>query len=1098
MSIINLSVKRPIGTVMFYVGIILLGVISLMNLSINLLPDLSYPKITVLTQYPGSGPEEIERFITDELEGPLGSIKGLKELNSTSKEGSSIITLEFHWGTDMDFALLHTKEKIEESRRQLPDDCPTPVILEWDPASSPVLISILRSVPGDDKGTVRNIDELKEAAEYIIKPRLEQLEGISRVEIRGGNDLEISVEIDPEQLKNLDLTMAEVASSIRANNVFQSGGTVKKDKLRYTLKIEGEVRTPEEIEQTVIKQLAGRSIQIRDIGRAFYKPKLKQGDIRLDETPSIALLLYRESEGNTVEATLNAEKAFEEMSSQFKDISFFTISREADLIISSISSLKSSLILGGLLAFFILLMFLQNYRDPLYVSTVIPIAIISTFVLMFLFNIQLNIMSLGGLVLGVGMFVDNSIIVLEAIFRHREKENLAEAVVRGAREVSAAITASTLTTISIFIPVIYLYGITGKLFRDQALTVSFSLISSLVVSITLLPALSAFHHSFQHRFRDGLNQFNWTPSRKGLKIALAPLKGLNALLTFLLRIIGQILSYFFMVVIIGPFLLLKLAGRLLMKFMQLLFPYFNGLYEKFDSVYHRLLLRMLERKRLALYLGLSVLAGIVISVIVIDKELLPSPDSSKFEIKASTQSIYGFEETDRISAELEKAFRSIPGVRFVFAEAGAVSDFAARSEDFSVNSLHFIIDCENGKARARAMEQVRPILARKNLDNFTIYLEKNTLSQYLSMEGQNFQIKVHFEEIANGKEAVSRIMDKLAGLPISELSSSTAEGKPLFVVRFKQELIDKLGITKQQISSFINQAVRGEKAGDLRLTQKNYDIFVRVPVSGVMAMKDLLELPLYVGSNDYYLKDLVEVEERPSIKEITREAQERYFLISGQVKSADLDGIIRSAEASLQDVVLPPETRFSFAGEETERRKAFESLNQAIFLAILLVYMIMAAQFENLLQPLIIMFTVPMGLIGAFAFLLIFGHSLNIISGIGFLVLVGIGVNDAIVKVEYANQKRMEGQSVRDAIMEASRVRLRPILMTSFTTIFGLIPMAIMPGTGSELQRPLALVIIGGLLCTTMLTLLLIPVSYELLESRKEKKALSKKEKSHA
>lgn len=1098
MSVINLSVKRPIGTVMLYVGIILLGVISLLNLSINLLPDLSYPKITVLTQYPGSGPEEIERFITDELEGPLASIKGLKNLQSISKEGSSIITLEFHWGTDMDFALLHTKEKVEETRRDLPDDCDTPVILEWDPSSSPVITAILRSVSTEAGNASRGIDDLKEAAEYIIKPRLEQLEGISRVEIRGGNDLEISVEIDPDRLKNLDLTLAEVAAGIKANNVFQSGGTVKKDKRRFTLKIEGEVRTPEEIEQTVIKRLSGRSIQIRDIGRAFYKPKLKQGDIRFDGKESIALLLYRESQGNTVEATRNAEKAFTELSDQFKDISFFTISREADLILSSINSLQSSLILGGILAFLILLLFLQNYRDPLYVSTVIPIAIISTFVLMFLFNIQLNIMSLGGLVLGVGMFVDNSIIVLEAIFRHRGKTNLADAVIQGTREVSAAISASTLTTVAIFIPVIYLYGITGKLFRDQALTVSFSLFSSLLVSITLLPALSAFHHSFQHRFKDSLSESDWRPRSRSLRVALAPLKGLNDLLTLILRISGQILSYFILVFILGPFLLLKLIGKVFMRLMKTLFPLFNRLYDTFDTFYHKILLRLLERKRLALYLVLIIFSAIVLSVIFIDKELLPSPDSRKFEIRAATRPMYGFEETNRVGARLEEQLKSLPGVDFVYSEIGAVSDFAARSEDFSVNSLHFIVECRSGSIRAKTMEKAREILSGQELDNFTIFLEKNTLSQYLSLEGQNFQIKVFYEDIGNGKEAVRRIMEKLSDLPVDELSSSTAEGKPLYVIRFRQNLIDSLGITKQQISSFINQAVRGEKAGELRLTQKNYDIFVRVPVDGVMAMQELLELPLFAGGSDYYLKDLVDVAEQPSIKEINREAQERYFLISGQTPSSELDGLIQTAEERLASVELPNDTRFQFAGEETERRKAFESLGQAIFLAILLVYMIMAAQFENLLQPLIIMLTVPMGLIGAFAFLLLFGHSLNIISGIGFLVLVGIGVNDAIVKVEYANQKRRNGLSIREALLEASRVRLRPILMTSFTTIFGLIPMAVMPGTGSELQRPLALVIIGGLLCTTLLTLLLIPVCYELLENWKQGREKKQREAEHA
>ncbi len=360
MSGIDVAVKRPIGTIMFYIGIIVLGFVSLYKLSINLLPDLSYPKLTVLTQYAGSGPEEIEKFITTKLEGPLSSVPGVKQINSVSKEGNSIITIEFHWGTDMDFALLHTKEKTEETRSVLPDDCDAPSILEWDPASSPIVIAIIKS----DK---RNIKSLKETAEFMISPRLEQLEGISKAEIRGGDEEEVSVEIDPEKANNLGITLTEVANAITSNNIFEQGGMVRKDKLRYILKIEGEIDEPEEIDEIVVKQIEGRNILVKDIGRAFYKNKVKQGDIRFNSKTSIALLIYRESGGNTVNATRDVENAFKSMEKEFQDINFFVISKEADLIISSINSLKQSLVLGGFLSIFILLLFLQNLIYPLIV-----------------------------------------------------------------------------------------------------------------------------------------------------------------------------------------------------------------------------------------------------------------------------------------------------------------------------------------------------------------------------------------------------------------------------------------------------------------------------------------------------------------------------------------------------------------------------------------------------------------------------------------------------------------------------------------------------------------------------------------------------------
>lgn len=1086
MSVIDLSVKRPIGTIMFYIGIILLGFISVSKLSINLLPDLSYPKISVVTDYPGLGPEEIERFITSELEGPLSSISGVKKINSVSKDGISIISLEFHWGTDMDFALLHTKERVEEVRNRLPDDHTAPVILEWDPSSAPIITAIIKS-------DSRTLKKQKETAEFIIKPRLEQLEGVSRVEIRGGDEEEISVEIDPEKASSLNISLSEVANAIKNNNEFSPGGTVKKDKYRYTLKIEGEIKTPEDIEYIVVKNLQDRSVMIRDIGHAFYKNKVKQGNIKFiksddvkdkKNSDSISLLIYRESGSNTVDATNSTSETFRSLEKEFNgEITFSIIQMEADLIISSINSLKSSLYIGGLLAFFILLMFLQNFRDPILVSIVIPISIISTFVLMFAFEVNVNIMSLGGLVLGVGMFVDNSIIVLESIFRHRKEDNLISSVVKGTKEVSGAITASTFTTISIFLPVIYLYGITGKLFRDQALTVSFSLVSSLFVAITLLPALSAFRSTIKMDFTDDSVDSSGKVWYKKI------LRGFNSAILIPFKIIGYIITF----IVGGIYLLfkifLKYTGKFLNIVLKPLYNAFNSFYKWFDKVYHEILEKFLDKKSRAVILVAFIIISIILTFTFLNKELLPTPDTAKFEIIANTIPSYGFDETNKVAQEIENKVLKTKGVNFVYSETGSVSKEAARSEDISVNSIHFVVECKSNEIRPVIMDKTRDILKKTDLLDYSIFLEKNTLSKYLSSSGENFQIKVFYEDIEKGKEGVRKILENISDINgIYDLKTTTTPGKPVYEIYFKQDLLDKLNITKSQVSQFLNQAVKGGDGGTLKQIQKNYDIFVRVPVEGIMEIERLMKLRFPINDKVYYVKDLIEIKERPSIKKISRELQMRYFLISANVKGVPLKEVIDESESRLSSIEMPMNTRYSYSGEEEERKKAFDSLNQAIWLAIILVYMIMAAKFENIVQPLIIMFTVPMGLIGAFLFLLITGNSLNIISGIGIMVLIGIGVNDAIVKIEYSNMLRREGKGVREAILEASRVRLRPILMTTFTTIFGVVPMAVISQTGSELQQPLALVIIGGLLFTTLLTLILIPVFYEILENLKEKR----------
>lgn len=1082
MSIINLSVKRPVGTVMVYIGVILLGVISLTKLSINLLPDLSFPKITVVTHYPGSGPEEIERAITSQLEGPLSAISGIKKINSISQEGVSIITLEFHWGTDMDFALLHTKEKTEEVRSRLPEDHEPPIIMEMDPSASPFMIAILSS------DTV-NMKDQKETAEFIIKPRLEQLEGISSVEIRGGDVEEISVEIDPVKIKNLGISLTEVSRAIAQNNYSPTGGTVKKDKFRYTLKIEGELKQPEEIEKILVRSLIGRNITIGDIGRAFYKNKIKDGEIRFNANPAISLLIYRESGGNIVNATKEAEKAIANLEKELSSIRFDIVSKEAQLIVASIDSLTVSLIEGALLAFLVLLLFLQNYKDPILVSWVIPISIIATFALMLPFNVQINIMSLGGLVLGVGMFVDNNIIVLEAISRYKKTEgSLITAVIKGTKEVSVPIVGSTLTTVAIFLPVIYLYGVTGRLFRDQALSVTFSLLASMVVAVTLLPALAAFEKGSKTHFSDDTFP-PATEKKKWFHFLNKPLKGLNFILMIPFRILGYIIYFIMAGIYIFFKYIFKYLGAALNILLQPIFRVFNRTYAILDDSRHRLLEHMLNRRIIAVVISLIMLAGMVGGFMLLNKELLPIPESSKFEIKANTIPFYGFEETNRVASEIEAKLMAVKGVDFLFTESGAVSKEAGRSEDISVNSIHYIVNCKSPEIRPSVMAGVREILNKAELVDFSIIQEQNTLSQYLATGGDNFQLKVFYDDIEKGKEAVRRVLAKMKDIDeLNDLKTTTNEGKPTYAISFNKELLNELNISKEYIANFINQAVRGEKAGEIKLVQKNYDIYVRVPVDGIMAMNSLMALPMPINNQTYFLKDLIDIETRPSIKRIEKERQNMFFLVSANAPKEKLDKIIEKTEKQLARIDLPINTRVVISGEEEERRKAFNSLTQAILLAILLMFMIQAAEFESVFQPLIIMLTVPMGLLGGIMMLLITGNTLNIISGIGFMVTVGFVDNAAIVEIEYFNQLRERGMKLREAVLTGARVRLRPILMTALTSIVGVIPMAMASELGSELQRPLALVLVGGPLLATILTLFLIPVFYEMLEGYLEKR----------
>ena len=1065
MGITEISVKRPVATVMFFLGIILLGFISLKNLSVDLLPSLSYPKITVVTEYPGALPEEIEKLITRPLEAQLSPISGVKNVKSVSREGVSVITVEFHWGTNMDFGLLHVKEKVEETTDLLPKGAKKPQIFEFDPASRPIIIAVVES-----EG--RTIREIRELSEFFIKPRFEQLEGISRVEVRGGGKQEILVKVFPEKLALYGIGFEEIASAINNYNQAILGGTIRKNKLKHSVKIEGEIKNYKEIEDIPVKKIESGHIFIKDIGKVMLNDIPKQGDIRFDNKSSIALLIYKEADANTVRATKKAKEAFKQIEKEFKDIKFNIITEEAGLILSSINSLKMSLYIGSILAFFVLLVFLQNSRDPLLVATVIPIAIISTFVLMYFSKVNINIMSLGGLALGVGMFVDNSIVVLESLFRHRKTKDAISAAIDGTKEVSGAITASTLTTIVIFLPVMYIYGITGRLFRDQALTVSYSLLASLVVSITLLPSLFAV-------FAKGKQEDEVKEEKK--EKGNVVLRFSHYILDFPFKIIGGAIDIIIKLFKFLIFIIIRGFSVLFDFVMNPVYRVFNVSYKKFDEEYHKFLKLCLDRKIIPYSLMILMFVLSLLLYLGLKKELLPQTVSDNFEISAKTSSDYGFEETDRTAKLIENEIKKIKGVKHIFTQVGAVSSISLGAGELSLNSIHMIVN--TGGKREILMEKVRNILKRFSDLTYSVYPEKNTLSEYLRFGAEEFQIQVFYDRIEEGKKAVSGIIKRLKGIKgLVDLRSNIESGKPVLALSFNETLLKNLNITKKEISKIISDALKGDKVSVLKQFQKNYDIILSTPIRKSRSFDALLKMPVKFNHSIYHISDFIKTKRVSSIKEITREGQERYFLISANLYKRKLSDIAKSVNKKLSGYIPPAGTRFKIAGEEQERKKAFTSIKEAIFLAALLVYMVMAAQFENLIHPLLIMLTLPMGFLGAFLFLFISGSTINVIAGIGFLVMVGIVVNDAIVKIDYTNKLRHRGKSVREALMIASKVRLTPILMTTFTTIFGLIPMALMMQQGSELQRPLAIVVIGGLLFSTFLTLILIPVLYESVE----------------
>ncbi len=1085
MKITQITVKRPVTTLMFFLGIVLLGFVSLRELSVDLLPNISYPRLSVVTQYQGVAPEEIETLITTPLEAAVSRIPGLRRVESVSKEGVSFMTLEFSWGTDMDFAMLHTREKLDGAQAMLPEDVEEPTIIPLDPQSRPIMIL---SVSGP-----RSLLELKEFSEEVIKPRMEQIEGIGSAEIAGGVEREIQVEIDPRLMSLYELSVSDISNRIRAFNRNIQGGTIRKGRFKYAMRIVGEFEQVDEIGEISLKTTQERGvIKLKDVAKINDSIKEREGLTRLNGSESIGILIRKESGANTVEVTQLARDVMAEIELENPQIDILVVSEQAKYIENAISSVLNSIILGGILAFFVLIIFLQDFKTPSIIAVVIPISIIATFNLLYFRDITLNIMSLGGLALGVGMLVDNSIVVSESIFRHRSLgKSLFDAAIVGTKEVGMAVTASTLTTISVFLPIIYVHGIAGQLFRDQALTVTFAMLSSLIVSLTLLPMLTSRRFDIKKETSEGEESSEKKqpggPKKKSIKYFLGlPYRGLRWLVNFLFKSIFWILNFLISYIVQVVLLIAHYVAIPFRPVVRGIFKAYNAFYQRFAEVYHRFLLYALDNKGKVLLGSLFFLLITVFVATQIPQELMPKPETVSFEANLKTPIDFSFEQTGDVVASLEQSLGQNDRIKDYFSQVGIVSGLESQNPDISVNSARIYVEVYHSAEVDNAIEYLRERLDKFPGLNYSIVREQSTMAQFLAFATAEIGLKIKGDDLNELNGLALELVEKLNSIQgIADISTNIGEGKPEFLIKVKKGALERFDISAAAIGAYFTDAVRGRRDTQFKEMEKKYDILVRLAEDVRDNIESLLDEQISHRGNLIPLRELVYYELARGPKEIRRENQQREVLVTANLRGTKISQVAPQIRERIDELELPPNYRVVFSGEQEEMARSFRSLIFAFSLAVLLVYMIMAAQFESLLHPFLILFTLPMGLTGAIWALFITGQTFNVISVIGMVVLAGIVVNDAIVKIDYTNQLRKKGMGLREAIMEASRVRLRPILMTTVTTALGLFPMSLGLGKGAELQQPLAISVIGGLMLATFLTLILIPLSYDLAEKIK-------------
>ncbi|MGO3168814.1 efflux RND transporter permease subunit, partial [Senegalia sp. (in: firmicutes)] len=1016
MNLTNLSVKRPVTIVMVTLIVVLLGIVSLTRLPIDLLPQFSLPIAIVQTQYSGVGPQEIENLVTKPLESSIGTVSNIENVSSISSEGSSVIIAEFNFGTDMDFASLEMREKVDMIKGFLPEGANSPMVLKIDPNAMPVIEA---SLSGSD-----DLSSLQEFAEDELSGRLERLEGVASVNISGGYEKEINIEADLAKLQNYGINMDSIAQIIGAQNMSMPGGTIEKGIQNLTIRTSGEFSDVDEIRNLQINLPTGATIPLSDVAEVNLENKEIKSISKINGNQSLSISVQKQSGTNTVSVSSRINEELEKIRQEFPNRDIKVVIDQADFINLSISTVLKSGALGAILAMIILFLFLRNIRTTLIVGTAIPVSIIATFSLIYFAGVTLNLMTLGGLALGIGMLVDNSIVVLENIYRFRkEGSSKVESAIKGTKEVAMAVTASTLTTVAVFLPIVFVEGITSTIFKELALTITFSLLASLLVSLTLVPMLSS-----------------------------------------------QILN-------------IDINNEEKSKRKSFILHAFDRGFEKLENLYKRVLKWSLGHRKSTILIALLIFVLSMASLITVGAEFIPATDEGQFSVSINLPIGSELQRTDEISKEVEKRLEEMDIVETVFTSVGSSGSFSMGGSTENQATITGVLKEDRDQSTFDVAEEIRSELNIAGAD-IKVNVTSNSMGA-VSMAGAPISIQIKGQDL-DKLEDISKdfvkLLEEVEGT--RQVTSNIGEGIPEVEIEIDKLKASNYGLTTAQIGGTVRSVISGNTASRYTTEGNEIDIVLKGNDLYSENLENLRNLPITtpMGST-VNLEEVADVEIVNGPISINRDSQSRMVTVNSELKDRDLSSVITDIEEKLEGYDLENGYSYNIAGENEQLEEAFSDLFLALALAVVLVYMILASQFESLIHPFTIMFTVPLSIAGGALGLFITQRTLNVTSLIGAIILIGIVVNNAIVLIDYINTRRKNGEAREEAILNAGPIRLRPILMTTLTTALGLLPIAIGLGEGSEIQAPMATVVIGGLLVSTILTLVLIPVMYTIFDS---------------
>ncbi len=1054
--LVELATERRVTIVMLMVAIVLFGMVSLSRLKLNLLPDISYPTLTVRTELTGAAPVEIENLLTKPIEESVGVVRNVRLVRSVSRSGQSDVTIEFLWGTDMDVAGVDVREKLDILT--LPLEAQRPLLLRFDPSSEPIVrlgLLFKDDASVDGESPEARLKSLRRLAEDRIKTDLEAEEGTAAVKVSGGLQDEIQIRVDQQKLSQLGINIEQIADRIRAENVNLSGGRLEEGDQRFLVRTLNEFQSVDEFRGAIVANVADRPVYLRDVATVERGHKEREAITRVKGRESVELAVYKEGDANTVQVARRIDQRIERIRESLpEEIELVKVHDQSTFISSAVNDVRLAAILGGLIAILVLYGFLRDSRATTIVGIAIPVSVIGTFLLMYTNDISLNIMSLGGIALAVGMLVDNSIVVLENIVRKKEQgQGIVEAAQNGTAEVGGAVVAATLTTIAVFFPMVFISGIAGQLFRDQALTVTFALLFSLIVALTLIPMLASL--GARSRYDDGGDG--------------RPAGWFTRSVAFIVRMFGAV---FFG--IRKVFWILLWVPTWVMQ----------HLYAAAASVYPTLLRWSLSHRWSVVAAATVIFVATMSLVPRLGTELIPQFSQGEFNVDLRLPPGSLLSETDRAIQATQRVAADIEAVALDYSVAGTGNRLDANPVDAGDNTGTLSISLKPGAGRQaenQTMDAMRAELAR--LPGVQYEFSRPALLSFSSP----LQIEISgydLDGLARVSQAVVEAMS--VSKRFSDIKTTVERGNPEIQIIFDQERAANLGLAVRDIANRVVANVRGELATRFTWRDKKIDVLVRSVDTRQSSVEEIRRLIVNPSSDRPVTLDAVAqviISQGPA--EIRRVAQERVAIITANIAYGDLGAAALEAGKIVSRVPMPNDITALVSGQSEEMQASFESMQFALVLAVFLVYLVMASQFESLIHPFVILFTIPLALVGAVLALFITGTTVNIVAFIGVIMLAGIVVNNAIVLVDLINQLRAQGKDRYDAIIEAGVARLRPILMTSLTTALGLLPMAMGFGEGSEVRTPMAITVIGGLVVSTLLTLLVIPVVYSLMDRKR-------------